>query len=229
MNNFKNLKNKKDKRDYLKENYFNKSIYCVTAEDFSKGRNNIEVVGSMLEAGIKIIQYREKENPKKYMREKYEECVKIREMTRKSNALFIVDDYADLALAVEADGVHIGQNDMPIEVVRKIVGDNMIIGLSTKNIDEANEAFNSSADYIGVGPIFDTNTKIDANSAVGVEYLDYIAKNIDMPFVCIGGIKLNNMDLLIEHNAKCLCMLTEIVASDDIKNKCETLIKKMHS
>lgn len=181
----------------------------------------------MLEAGIKIIQYREKDNPNKYMREKYEECLKIRELTKEHDALFIIDDYADLAIAVEADGVHIGQKDMPIEVVRKIVGYDKIVGLSTTNEKQAEEAIHTSADYIGIGPIFSTNTKPDANEATGIDYLDYVVKNLDVPFVCIGGIKLNNMDLLIEHKAMSLCMLTEIVSSEDIKAKCELLIKKM--
>lgn len=227
MKDIKELKDIKKRREILKEKYFKDSIYCVTAEDFSNGRNNIEVVKSMLEAGIKIVQYREKDNPSKYMREKYEECLKIRELTKEYDALFIIDDYADLAMAVEADGVHIGQKDMPIEAVRKIIGYDMIIGLSTTNKTQANEAVNTSADYIGIGPIFSTNTKPDANEAVGIDYLDYVVKNIDMPFVCIGGIKLNNMDILIEHKAMSLCMLTEIVSSEDIKSKCELLIKKM--
>ena len=227
MKDIKGLKDINKRREILKEKYFKDSIYCVTAEDFSKGRNNIDVVKSMLEAGIKIIQYREKDNPNKYMREKYDECLKIRELTEEYDALFIIDDYADLAMAVEADGVHIGQKDMPIEAVRKIVGYDMIIGLSTTNKNQANEAVNTSADYIGIGPIFSTNTKPDANEATGIDYLDYVVKNIDVPFVCIGGIKLNNMDLLIEHNAMSLCMLTEIVSSEDIKAKCELLIKKI--
>ena len=227
MKDIKELKDIKKRREILKEKYFKDSIYCVTAEDFSNGRNNIEVVKSMLEAGIKIVQYREKDNPNKYMREKYEECLKIRELTKEYDALFIIDDYADLAMAVEADGVHIGQKDMPIEAVRKIIGYDMIIGLSTTNKTQANEAVNTSADYIGIGPIFSTNTKPDANEAVGIDYLDYVVKNINVPFVCIGGIKLNNMDILIEHKAMSLCMLTEIVSSEDIKSKCELLIKKM--
>ncbi|MDA0034781.1 thiamine phosphate synthase [Brachyspira hyodysenteriae] len=138
-----------------------------------------------------------------------------------------MDDYADLAIAVEADGVHIGQKDMPIEAVRKIVGYDKIVGLSTTNEKQAMEAVKTSADYIGIGPIFSTNTKPDANEATGIDYLDYVVKNLDVPFVCIGGIKLNNMDLLIEHKAMSLCMLTEIVSSEDIKSKCELLIKKM--
>ncbi|WP_300370397.1 thiamine phosphate synthase [Brachyspira sp.] len=227
MKDIVNTKDIKVRRKTLEEKYFKDSIYCVTAEDFSKGRNNIEVVKSMLEAGIKIVQYREKDNPNKYMREKYEECLKIRELTKDYDALFIIDDYADLAMAVDADGVHIGQKDIPIEAVRKIVGYDKIIGLSTTNEKEALESINTSADYIGIGPIFSTNTKPDANESTGIDYLDYVANNLDVPFVCIGGIKLNNMDLLIEHKAMSLCMLTEIVSSEDIKAKCELLIKKM--
>lgn len=214
------------KREFLKNKYFNNSIYCITAEDYSNGRNNVDVVYDMLEAGIKIIQYREKENIKKYMREKYNECIKIREAAKKYEALFIVDDYVDLALATNADGVHIGQDDLPIEVVRKLVGDNMIIGLSTKSIEQAKDAFKSSADYIGVGPIFPTATKSDASNAVGLEFLDYVVKNIDMPFVAIGGIKASNMDLLKEHKAMSISMITEIVTSKDIKAKCEDMIKR---
>ncbi|MDA1469855.1 thiamine phosphate synthase [Brachyspira hyodysenteriae] len=83
-------------------------------------------------------------------------------------------------------------------------------------------------DYIGIGPIFSTQTKPDANTATGIDYLDYVVKNIDIPFVCIGGIKLNNMDILIEHKAMSLCMLTEIVSSEDIKAiNANFLIKKM--
>lgn len=227
MKDIVNTKDMKQRRKTLEEKYFKDSIYCVTAEDFSNGRNNIEVVKSMLEAGIKIIQYREKDNPNKYMREKYEECLKIRELTKEYDALFIVDDYADLALTADADGVHIGQKDMPIEAVRKIVGYDKIVGLSTTNEKEALEALDTSADYIGIGPIFATNTKPDADEATGIKYIDYVVKNLDIPFVCIGGIKLNNMDLLIEHKAMSLCMLTEIVSSEDIKAKCELLIKKM--
>lgn len=220
-------KNREDKRNFLKNKYFNNSIYCITAENYSKGRNNIKVVSDMLEAGIKIIQYREKENMKKYMKEKYEECSIIRDITKKYDALFIVDDYIDLALAVKADGVHIGQDDLPIDVVRSLVGEDKIIGLSTHSEKQAEEAFRSSADYIGVGPIFPTSTKTDVSDAVGLKYLDYVVENIDMPFVAIGGIKSSNIDLIIEHKAMSISMITEIVTSEDIKSKCEEMIKKM--
>ncbi|MBW1899246.1 MAG: thiamine phosphate synthase, partial [Deltaproteobacteria bacterium] len=103
-------------------------IYCITDERHARGRDNIEVVKQMIDAGVKIIQYREKE---KDMADKYEQCLKIRELTREAGIFFIVNDHVDLALLVKADGIHVGQEDFPIEAVRRLVGENMVIGLST--------------------------------------------------------------------------------------------------
>ncbi len=201
-------------RDYIKT-IFEKSLYCLTSEEHSNNRSNIEVVQNMLDGGVSIIQYREKN---KSMIEKYKECQKIREITKKYKAIFIVNDNIDLAIIVGADGIHIGQDDLPINEVRRLVGDDMIIGLSTHSKEQAENAFNSEADYIGVGPIFKTYTKKDVCDAVGFDYLDYVVKNIDMPFVAIGGIKKHNIDEVLNHKAMCVAMVTEIVGSDDIKN-----------
>ncbi|MCH5186059.1 MAG: thiamine phosphate synthase [Oscillospiraceae bacterium] len=187
-------------------------LYCLTAEKFSKGRSNTEIVGKLIESDIKIIQYREKE---KSMREKYGECLKIREMTKNAGVTFIVNDDVALALAVDADGVHIGQDDLPIHEVRKIVG-NKIIGLSTHSPEQAQNAVRGGADYIGVGPIYTTHTKADVCDAVGIEYLDYVQNNLDIPYTAIGGIKLHNMKEIVMHKAKCISMVTEIVGADDI-------------
>lgn len=131
-------------------------LYCLTAEEYSLGRSNIEVVKAMLSAGIKVIQYREKE---KKMLHKYHGCVKIRELTYDAGATFIVNDDSDLAMMVGADGVHIGQDDLPIEKVREMVGEEMIIGISTHSPQQAQDAIAKGADYIGIGPIFSTRTK----------------------------------------------------------------------
>lgn len=213
----------KKRRESLKK-IFDNMIYALTGSEFSLGRDNITVVSSMLEAGIKIVQYREKD---KYKKEKYEECLKIRELTRKYNALFIVNDDLDIAISTEADGLHIGQDDLPIEAVRNIVGDSLIVGLSTHSIEQANSAYKKDVDYIGVGPIFTTKTKKDVCSAVGLEYLDYVVKNIDMPFVAIGGIKMQNIEEVIEHKAKTIAMITEIVGASDIKKICIELLEKI--
>jgi thiamine-phosphate pyrophosphorylase len=204
----------------IKKNLLDTDLYCLTAEEYSRGRNNIEVVQQMIEAGVKIIQYREKDKKMLY---KYEECKKIRELTRQAGVTFIVNDDIDIALLVKADGVHIGQEDLPIEKVRELVGDEMIIGLSTHSPLQAQDAIARGADYIGVGPIFRTFTKKDVCDPVGLEYLEYAVKSVNIPFVAIGGIKENNVAEVAKRGAKCIAMVTEIVGADDIKQKVESI------
>ncbi|NPV73929.1 MAG: thiamine phosphate synthase [Pelotomaculum sp.] len=195
-------------------------IYGITAWEYSLGRSNIEVVAQMIEAGIKVIQYREKERP---VRQKYEECLKIREMTREAGVTFIVNDHVDLALLVDADGVHLGQDDLPADRVRELVGDKMIIGLSTHSPAQARAAEKMGVDYIGVGPIFATKTKKDVCDPVGLEYLEFVVKNISLPFVAIGGIKEHNIAEVSSRGAKCIALVTEIVGAEDIKAKVRAL------
>ncbi len=197
-------------------------IYGITAEEYSRGRSNIEVVSQMIDAGIKVIQYREKD---KSMRQKYEECLKIRDMTREVGVTFIVNDHPDLALLVGADGVHLGQDDLPPERVRELVGDGMIIGLSTHSPAQAEAAVKSGVDYIGVGPIFATKTKKDVCEPVGLEYLDYVVQNIKLPFVAIGGIKEHNIAEVSRRGARCIALVTEIVGAEDIGAKVRSLRK----
>lgn len=197
-------------------------LYAITAEEYSAGRGNIEVVRDILKGGVKILQYRQKEKSK---REKYLECMEIRKMTEKAAATFIVNDDVDIALAVKADGVHLGQDDMPIEAARELVKEDMIIGMSTHSPWQAHDAIMRGADYIAIGPIFPTQTKKDVCPAVGLEYLDYAAKNVTIPFVAIGGIKLHNMREVVTHGASCVAMVTEIVSAPDI---CER-VKKIFS
>jgi len=216
------LKTMKEKTD---RHFPDADIYCITDEKHSRGRSNIEVVERMIEAGIRIIQYREKE---KDMVEKYEQCLKIRKLTRKAGVFFIVNDHIDLALSVEADGVHIGQEDLPIEVVRRLVGEKMVIGLSTHSPAQAKDAVERGADYIGVGPIFKTYTKKDVCDPVGFEYLDHVVRHYpEMPFVAIGGIKANNAGEVAKHGAKCMSLVTEITGSEDIGDKIREIRIKM--
>ncbi len=195
-----------------------KGIYGITFEKFSNGKSNTEVVEEMIKAGIKTVQYREKDKSFKQM---YKEAKIIREMTKKAGVTLIINDHIELALMIEADGVHVGQDDWPVKKVRELVGDDMIIGLSTHSKEQALEAVKLGVDYIGVGPIYDTNTKDYAT--VGIEYLEFVAKNIDIPFVAIGGIKEHNIEEVKNAGAKIIALVTEITEAKDIKKRVEKL------
>ncbi|WP_425061262.1 Thiamine-phosphate synthase [Sporomusa carbonis] len=202
-------------------NFLTTDLYGLTAEEYSLGRSNAEVVELMIAAGIKVIQYREKD---KKARQMYEECLTIRELTNKAGVTFIINDHVDLAMLVEADGVHIGQDDLPPEKVRKLIGDNMILGLSTHSPEQAKAAVASGVvDYIGVGPIFATRTKKDVCDPVGLEYLEYIVKNHDIPFVAIGGIKEHNIHEVKQRGAKIVALVTDIVGAVDIQAKVRSI------
>jgi len=201
-------------------------LYALTSELHSQGRSNIEVASEILACGVPILQYREKS---KKVRQMYEECQVLRAMTQQYGALFIINDHLDLALAVGADGVHIGQDDLPLSKVREIVGPDLLIGVSTHSPDQANAAVNGGADYIGVGPLFATKTKIDVCQPVGLDYLEYIVKNLTIPFVAIGGIKENNLAEVIKVGARTVALVTEIVGDPDIAGKIKRLQRIMET
>ena len=195
-------------------------IYALTSELHSQGRSNIEVASEILASGVPILQYREKA---KKVGEMYKECLVVRAMTQQAGALFIINDHLDLALAVGADGVHIGQDDLPLSKVREIVGPYLLIGVSTHSPAQALAAVSGGADYIGVGPLFETNTKIDVCNPVGLDYLDYVVKNLNIPFVAIGGIKEHNLAEVIKTGARTVALVTEIVGNPNIAGKIKRL------
>ncbi|WP_027128018.1 thiamine phosphate synthase [Fusobacterium perfoetens] len=198
-------------------------IYGITGENFTNGKTNIQCVEEMIRGGIKIIQYREKN---KSLGEKLKEAREIREICKKNGVTFIVNDNIDIAILVDADGVHVGQDDIPPSEVRKLIGENKIIGLSTHSPEQGKKAYeNNDVDYIGVGPIFPTTTKDTA--PVGLEYLEYVVNNLDIPFVAIGGIKDYNIDKIIERGAKRICLVSDIVGAENISEKVKSLISKL--
>ncbi len=189
-------------------------LYGITASQFSLGRSNLDVVRQMLKAGIKIIQYRE--------------CLAIRDLTAEFKACFIVNDDVHLALAVESDGVHVGHDDLPVEKVRELVGDKMLIGLSTHLPEHVDLAVKSGiADYIGVGPLYRTFTKKDVQDPVGLAYLDYVVAHYKLPFVAIGGIKEHNVADVVRHGARCVCLVTEITGAQDIRAKVQSIRRQI--
>lgn len=188
-------------------------IYAITDSALSLGRGVEEVVAALIKADVKIIQYREK---KKKAGEMLRECEALRAMTKEAGVFFIVNDHIDIAMLVGADGVHVGQDDIPVEQVRRLVGPDCVIGLSTHSPEQAAEAVLSGADYIGVGPIYATQTKEDVCAPVGLEYLEYVVKNLSVPFVAIGGIKRHNIGDVVKRGARCCCLVSELVGAEDI-------------
>jgi thiamine-phosphate pyrophosphorylase len=201
-------------------------IYGITARKFSRGRSNIEVARQMIDGGVKILQYREKRHDTS-QRVMLDECRQLRVLTREHGVLFIVNDHVDIAMLTDADGVHVGQDDLPVDQVRKLVGPHKIIGLSTHSPGQAQQAMEIGADYIGVGPIFSTQTKADVCDPVGLEYLEYAAKNVTLPFVAIGGIKSHNIEQVSRLGARTICLVTEIVGANDIAGMVRKLLERI--
>lgn len=189
------------------------NIYAITDDGLSLGRPVLDVAKALLDSGIKILQYREKDKKAGQM---LADCLALRRMTREAGACFIVNDHVDIALLCEADGVHVGQEDLPVGAVRRLVGHEMIIGLSTHNPEQARAAVAAGADYIGVGPIYPTQTKKDVCAAVTLDYLDWVVANLTIPFVAIGGIKRHNIHDVTAHGARCCALVSELVGAPDI-------------
>ncbi|MDE5413964.1 thiamine phosphate synthase [Alkalihalobacterium chitinilyticum] len=200
-------------------------LYTITGEEFHPNRDLVTVMEQAILGGSDIIQLRDKTNSKKVV---FEKAKQLRELTKKYGVTFIVNDHIDVALAVDADGIHIGQDDLPIEEARKIVGENKIIGLSTHAIEEAREAERAGADYIGVGPIFHTKSKVDVVDPVTTDYIRQVVQEITIPFVAIGGIKLHNVDQVLEAGAARICAISEIVGAEDVQSVCQQFIEKIN-
>lgn len=189
------------------------TIYLILGEDFSMGKSNIDVAKEALNSGVKIIQYREKNKSK---REKLEECIKLQLLVNAYGGFFIVNDDIDIALLMHADGIHLGQDDMTVYNARKLVGD-MCIGVSTHTIEEARAAVLETADYIGVGPIFMTQTKKNVVTSKGIEFLKEVSEEINIPYVAIGGIKISKLESIRPYMNQ-IAMISEICGSEDINH-----------
>lgn len=200
-------------------------LYGITASAFSRGRDNVTVARAMLGAGIRILQYREKDLCGQAMAQ---ECQELRRLTAEAGALFLVNDHVDLALAVGADGVHIGQDDLPPELVRELIGPERMLGISTHGPEQARAAVAAGADYLGVGPLFRTHTKKDVCDPVGLEYLDYAVRNVPIPFVAIGGIKRHNLRSVVDRGASLVALVTEITEAEDIDGRVREIRSILH-
>lgn len=191
-------------------------IYALTDSRLSLGRPVEEVATGLLGAGVKILQYREK---KLKAGDMLRECRILRRLTAEAGACFIINDHIDIALLVDADGVHVGQEDLPVSEVRRLIGPDKIIGLSTHDPEQAQAAVAAGADYIGVGPLFATQTKEDVCAPVGLGYLDWVVAHLDIPFVAIGGIKRHNITEVVRRGATCCALVSELVGAEDIPGR----------
>ncbi|MFZ5596648.1 MAG: thiamine phosphate synthase [Bacillota bacterium] len=214
------------KRDDRVKKLKSNKLYVITGQSFSKGRSLSSVVKAALEGGAGIIQLREK---RMTGRELVEAGLAVRELTRESGALFIVNDRLDIALAVGADGVHLGQDDMPLEVARRVAGPDMIIGISTHSLDQAIEAERGGADYIGVGPLFETRSKEDICAPVGLDLLREVSAGVRIPKVGIGGVKDHNVGSVMEAGADMVAVITAVVAAPDVAGAARNLINRINS
>jgi thiamine-phosphate pyrophosphorylase len=198
-------------------------VYPVTCEGLSDGRSNLQVLEAVIQGGSKIIQLREKEYPK---RDLYYLALKFREITARDGVLLIINDHVDIALAVDADGVHLGQEDLPVQVARKLAPE-LLIGASTHSLEQALQAEKNGADYINIGPIFPTKTKEGVGRSLGPEAIARISPEIKVPFTVMGGINEENIDQVLAHGARRVAMVSAITKAADIAAKVKSLKERI--
>ena len=200
------------------------SLYLVTdkSDDVEKFLNTIE---EAIKGGVTVVQIREKTAD---TLDFYNLALKVKEITTKYNVPLIINDRVDIALAIDADGVHVGQSDMPCDVTRKLIGENKILGVSAATVSEAQKAEKDGADYIGTGAVFPTATKDDAPSVTKEELKD-VVDSIEIPVVAIGGINLENAHELTDTGIAGLSVVSAIMSADNPKKASEELLKIFNS
>jgi len=176
----------------------------------AKGRSTLDIVRAAVEGGVTCVQLREKECS---TREFIEQALVVRDFLKDRGVPLIINDRVDVALAVAADGVHLGQTDMPLTSAQKIVGDSMIIGISAESLADAVEAERNGADYLGVSPIYATPTKIDTAAPLGLEGLRAIREAVKLPLVAIGGLNRDNAAAVIRSGGDGVAVVSAIVAA----------------
>ena len=198
-------------------------LYLVTDSDILKGRDFYKCIEDAIKAGVTMVQLREKNADGKEFLEK---AIKLRQITKKYNVTFVINDRVDIAMIADADGVHVGQSDIDAMSIRKLNGEDKIIGVSARNVEEAKIAKENGADYLGIGAMFSTQTKNDAKE-VSFETLRQITEKVNLPFVLIGGITLDNVDKLKQFNPDGYALVSGILAADDIGKRVGDWLNKI--
>jgi thiamine-phosphate pyrophosphorylase len=190
------------------------------------GRPLPEAVEAAIDGGVTMVQLREKDLSS---REFYEIAVTLREITKRRNVPLVINDRLDIALAAGADGLHIGQSDLPLKAVRSVAGDCLFIGVSAGTVEEARRAEAEGADYLGVGAVFPTGSKADAGEAIGPEGLQAICDAVHIPVVGIGGVAPANVALVLQSGAVGIAVISAILSQPDIRAAAENLRRSMDS
>jgi thiamine-phosphate pyrophosphorylase len=195
-------------------------LYLVT----SPAETLLKTVEAALKGGLTLVQYRDKTADDIV---RVEQAIKLRRLCHSYGALFIINDRVDLALAVDADGVHLGQQDMPITMARELLGHQRLIGKSTTNAEEMQKAIADGADYIGVGPVYETPTKAD-KPAAGLQYVSYAAENSSIPWFAIGGIDASNINDVIEAGAERVAVVRAIIQAEQPTLITQYFLSQLH-
>lgn len=208
-----------NKKEFLRKS----RIYFITDSRLTR-KNIFEDVMAAVNGGVKIVQYREKNKSKEEM---VKEAKRIQEICKEKNVIFLVNDFVDIAIEVNADGVHLGMDDLAYEKAREILGNEKIVGLTVHNMHEALDAQNKGADYLGISPVFDTETKKDAGKGMGLSKLKEIVAKINIPCFGIGGINQDNYKVVMNTGVDGICMISAIVCQKNIEETVKNFIKKI--
>jgi thiamine-phosphate pyrophosphorylase len=190
-------------------------LYVITDEQVGRGRSHLQIAEAAILGGADVLQLRDKESSGGRL---FRVALQLRKLTREAKVPLIVNDRLDIALAVDADGVHLGQADLPASVARNIMGSGRILGVSAETVAEAVAAEKDGADYLGVGPVFDARgTKPDAGEPRGLELIESVRRHCRLPIVAIGGIDPDNARKVLEAGADAVAVISAIAAADDIE------------
>ena len=198
-------------------------LYLILDKKLCGNRDPLKLAEQAIAGGVDVIQLRDKESATNKI---IETAIKLRALTRQKEATFIINDRVDIALAVDADGVHLGKDDLPFDAVRRMLESRKIIGVSAHNLAQAQEAEKKGTDYISIGAIFPTATKSEA-PVIDVEMIRQLAASIRTPFVAIGGINLSNIEQVLEAGAERVAVGSAILASKDITQAAKELKSKI--
>ncbi len=187
---------------------------CFITDHTVSGLSYEDMTHKVLLKGVRWIQFREKE---KSRHDIYGEAIRLRRLTKDYNAVLIINDFLDIAMCTGADGVHLGQDDLPLKEARRVIGRDRIVGISTHSIEQAIEAEKHGADYIGFGPVFSTLTK-DAGEPKGIDMLYEVKKQVNIPVVAIGGISLDNVRSVLHTGVDAVAVASAILTGDIEEN-----------